>query len=291
MFLTYLAENYCDLPRRARKPLWRFLHYLLRRFDPDRSSLFLNYGFAHGNGRPSCLALGPEEEENRNAIQLYHHVTEGSPLEGAKVLEVGCGRGGGAAFLTRHRRPAEYVGLNLSAATTAFCNRIHQVPGLSFERGEAERLPFPPERFDVVVNIESARCYGDLAAFFRGVFRVLKPGGHFLFADIFKMGTVGKARALLRDAGFRTLRALDIRENVVRALEGDSPLRRALIDSRIPPFMRRGFYEVSATTNSRRFLALARGEFEYWSFSLRKPANAPRPGPVVEGRPRKTAKP
>jgi len=278
MFLTYLAENYCDLPRRVRKPLWRFLHSLLRRFDSDHSSLFLNYGFAPGNGAPPGLAPDPAEERHRNSIQLYHHVTEGAPLEGARVLEVGCGRGGGAAFLARARKPTEYVGLDISAATTAFCNRTHRVPGLSFVRGAAERLDFPPERFDVVVNIESARGYGDLEAFFRGVFRVLRPGGHFLFADVFKRGTVERARALLQDSGFRTLRALDIRENVVRAMAEDSPSRRALIDSRVPPFMRRGFYEVAATTNSRRFQAFVDGDLGYWSFSLSKAGNGRCPG-------------
>lgn len=272
MLLTYLAENCPELPPRARKPLWRFLHYLLRRFDWDHSSLFLNYGFVHLNGTPSRLALHSEEGRDRNAIQLYHHVTEGTPLKNARVLEVGCGRGGGAAFLARHRKPAEYVGLDISAATTAFCNQFHRVPGLSFVSGEAEHLPFPPERFDAVVNIESARCYGDLGAFFQEVFRVLRPEGHFLFADVFRRGTVERTRALLREVGFHTLRLSDIRENAIRAMEEDSPSRQALIDSRVPRFMRRGFYEVSATTNSRKFRAFIRGEFEYWSFSLRRPA-------------------
>jgi SAM-dependent methyltransferase len=271
MLLTYLAENCCELPAGARKPLWRFLHYLLRRFDPDHSTVFLNYGFAHSEGTSPALDLKPEEEKDRNAIQLYHQVTHGAPLEDAAVLEVGCGRGGGAFFLTRLRRPSEYVGLDISAATTAFCNRFHRAPGLSFVQGEAERLPFSPGRFDVVVNIESARCYGDLDVFFEGVFRVLKPGGHFLFADVLKGGTVARTSGLLRDAGFLTLRASDIRENVIRAMRQDSSSRRALIESRVPRFMRRGFYEVSATTNSRRFRAFVNGEFTYWSFHLRKP--------------------
>lgn len=284
MLLTYLAENCCELPAGARKPLWRFLHYLLRRFDQDQSNLFLNYGFAHPHGSSSALDLGPEEEKDRNAIQLYHHVTRDAPLEDAAVLEVGCGRGGGAVFLTRRRRPAEYVGLDISGATTAFCNRFHRAPGLTFLRGQAERLPFSPGRFDVVVNIESARCYGDLAAFFEGAFRVLKPGGHFLFADVLRRGTVGRARGLLRDAGFLTLRASDIRENVIRAMHQDSPSRRALIESRVPRFMRRGFYEVSATTNSRRFRAFVNRELTYWSFHLRKPgAPGQSPSPVREG--------
>jgi ubiquinone/menaquinone biosynthesis C-methylase UbiE len=284
MLLTYLAENCCELPAGARKPLWRFLHYLFRRFDPDHSTVFLNYGFAHPQGTSPTLDLNPEEEKDRNAIQLYHQVTHDVPLENAAVLEVGCGRGGGALFLTRHRRPSEYVGLDISAATTAFCNRFHRAPGLSFVQGEAERLPFSPGRFDVVVNIESARCYGDLDVFFRGVFRVLKPGGHFLFADVLKRGSVAGTSGLLRDAGFVTLRASDIRQNVIRAMRQDSSSRRVLIESRVPRFMRQGFYEVSSTTNSRRFRSFVNGEFTYWSFHLRKPETPGQcPPPVRDG--------
>ena len=183
MSLTHLVEHYCELPVKLRKPLWRFLHYLVGKLDGDGSTLFLNYGFAQGNGDVPELNLNPEEERDRNAIQLYHHVSAAVDLRRASVLEVGCGRGGGAAFLSRWHEPSEYIGLDISRATTAFCNEVHNLPGLSFVHGEAERIPFPPERFEAVINVESARCYGDISAFFREVFRVLKPDGHFLFAD------------------------------------------------------------------------------------------------------------
>jgi ubiquinone/menaquinone biosynthesis C-methylase UbiE len=275
MALTHLVERYCELPIRLRKPLWRFLHYLVGKLDGDGSTLFLNYGFAEGNGAAPPLALAPEEEKDRNAIQLYHHVSAAVDLRNASVLEVGCGRGGGAAFLSRRLEPSEYIGLDISKATTAFCNEIHRIPCLSFVLGEAERIPFPADRFEAVINIESARCYGDLGAFFREVFRVLKPQGHFLFADISRRGDLDRTRAGLLKAGFQTLRASDIRENVILALRQDSEAREAAIESRVPEFMKRGFHEVSATARSDRFRAFVDGEFAYWSFVLRKPRHSP----------------
>jgi ubiquinone/menaquinone biosynthesis C-methylase UbiE len=264
-------------------PSGKFLHYLFRRLERDGSTTFLNYGFAYRDGGPPDLVLAPEDVKDANAIQLYHHVTSGAVIEGASVLEVGSGRGGGAVFLTRYRRPAEYVGLDISAPTTALCNRLHRLPGLSFAQGEAEALPFPPERFDVVVNIESARCYGDLGAFFREVFRVLTPGGFFLFADMFGKGDVQRTRRLLSDTGFETTKATDIRENVILAMRRDSEHRKALIDARVPAFLRRGFYEVGGVLGSNRFRDFESGRFDYWSFELRKPG---RPQECREAGPR-----
>jgi len=47
------------------------------------------------------IPLQPEDEPNRACIQLYHHVATQVPLRGMKVLEVSCGHGGGASYLTR----------------------------------------------------------------------------------------------------------------------------------------------------------------------------------------------
>lgn len=285
MAVHRLVEHYCDLPRVFRQSLWRFLHLLLMRFDSDESSLFLNYGFAEGNGEPEAPEVASVDPGHRSAVRLYHRVTWGVRLENTHVLEVGCGRGGGAAFLARRFRPSEYVGMDISAMTTAFCNRFYRVPGLSFVQGSSEEIPFPDARFDVVVNIESSRCYGDIGAFFREVFRVLRPGGHFLFADMFRNGDLGASRRLLSRTGFETNRAEDIRENVICALRADSPARKDLIDARVPPFLRRGFYELSGLMGSDRFRSFVNGDFQYWAFSLRKPGTTGRPGAEAPGRP------
>lgn len=270
MPLAYLVERFCGLPRTTRKPLWRLVHALLTRFDRDRATTFLNYGFAYPDGELPDLALSPTELKDRHAIQMYHRVTRSAALNGARVLEVGCGRGGGAAFLTRRHGPAEYVAMDISASTVAMCNRMHRSHGLSFVHGEAEHLSFPADRFDVVVNIESARCYGNLGAFFREVHRVLSPGGTFLLADMFEATDVARATDLLSRAGFETKRAEDIRPNVVLALQRDSDARKALIDANIPAMLRPGFYEFSGVSGSKRYRDFERGRFAYWRFEATK---------------------
>ena len=95
-----------------------------------------------------------------------------------------CGRGGGCAYLARYRQPAAVLGIDISPRAIAFCRRIHLVPGLSFRPGDAEALPCPAEAFDVVLNVESSHCYGSMPTFLNEVFRVLVPGGYFLWADL-----------------------------------------------------------------------------------------------------------
>ena len=141
---------------------------------------FLNYGYVSLDSRGSSLKLRPEDEQNRLKIQLYHRVVGSIDVRGKDVLEVGCGRGGGASFVMRYLGPRTVTGLDLAALAVVFCRRRHRVEGLTFTKGDAQNLPIPDESFDVVVNVESSHTYPSFERFLREVARVLRPGGHFL---------------------------------------------------------------------------------------------------------------
>ena len=152
--------------------------YLTRRSGDD--VIFLNLGYEEDP--PMALPLEAADEPNRYPIQLYHHTaTQAGDLAGKRVLEVGCGHGGGASYLTRTLGPESYVGLDLNPAGIEFCRRRHQVPGLEFVQGNAENLPFPGASFDAVINVESSHCYPHFDRFLGEVSRVLRPGGAFLY--------------------------------------------------------------------------------------------------------------
>jgi SAM-dependent methyltransferase len=109
---------------------------------------------------PVGLELDDSDEPSRFPIQLYHATaTQAGTLAGKRVLEVGCGHGGGASYLTRTHHPTSYTGLDLNPAGIDFCRKRHQMPNLDFVRGNAEDLPFPDESFDAVINVESSHCY------------------------------------------------------------------------------------------------------------------------------------
>src|ERR1700744_1324176 len=69
--------------------------------------IFLNYGYATSDSGGTTLELEAADEANRYPIQLYNRVASAVDLRGKDVLEVGSGRGGGAAFIQKymHLRP------------------------------------------------------------------------------------------------------------------------------------------------------------------------------------------
>lgn len=58
-----------------------------------------------------------------------------------------------------------------------------KIENLEFRAGDASNLPIEKESIDLVINVESAHCYPNFLKFVQEVERVLKPGGHFMFAD------------------------------------------------------------------------------------------------------------
>ncbi len=104
------------------------------------------------------------------------------------VLDVGCGLGGSARYLADHYT-CQVWGIDLTPDYIDVAKKLTELVGLSnrvnFQQASALELPFGDAEFDLVwtehaqMNIAAKdRFYGEIA-------RVLKPGGRFLFHDIF----------------------------------------------------------------------------------------------------------
>jgi ubiquinone/menaquinone biosynthesis C-methylase UbiE len=267
--LNAAVENYCELPRIMRKPLWQVWHKLLIRFDKEGAVNFMNYGYNHLRGEKRTF-LYEEDEINRYCIQLYDRVVRGNDLKDKDILEVGSGRGGGASYVARYYSPKSYTGLDISTDLIDFCNTYYKTPGLRFIKGAAENQPFRDGAFDTVINIESARCYGNLNTFFREVYRVLKQGGQFLLADMIKKEDVILMHDRLQQEGFHIESTTNITENVINALGNDTHRRVNLITTLVPAFFRGAFFQFAGTTGTARYDSFVNGKYEYWVFSLNK---------------------
>lgn len=219
----------------VRKAIWKWWYpYLTQRLRGEEV-LFLNYAFE--TAPPVGLKLEPEDEPNRFCIQLYHHVASQVDLRGKTVLEVSCGHGGGASWITRTLHPAFYTGLDLNPAGIHLCQQRHHVPHLDFKQGDAQKLPFANESLDAVINVEASHCYPDFPGFLVEVARVLKPGGHFLYADFRFDHQFAEWESAIAAAPLTVVQARDIREEVLRGMEMNAARNEALVSSCLPKLL------------------------------------------------------
>ena len=244
---------------------------LARDYDVDVLR-FMNYGFVPEEGSGSKLDLNPEEEKFRCHIQLYHHLASKVVLEGKRVLEVGCGRGGGAAYVARCLRPALYVGVDLTLGALQYGAAKNDLANLRFLAGDAERLPFQEETFDVVLNVESCHCYEPIELFLAGVKRVLTPGGYLLLTDFRGLVKLDELRRSLFASGLILREEIDISKNVLQALKQESRGRMQTIVNHAKPDLWPLLQEFGAVRGSIFFQELEGGGAKYLTYVLQKPA-------------------
>ena len=253
---------------RTRKWGWQRLYNLLSWVWRDKDWRFMNYGFLP-DGPP--FALNAEDEADRPFIGLYHQAVEGLPVAGSRVLEVGSGRGGGSRFIARYRGPASVIGLDYSAVTVRLAKRLNRdAPGLSFQQGDAEHLPFADGAMDIVVNIESSHCYADVAAFAREVARVLAPGGWFTIADMRGTSMVSDFDRQLAAMGLELREKRSITAGVVAALDAADARKRERIGRM--PLMRRFMVEFAGARGSILYNGLKSGVVVYLAYRFQKTA-------------------
>ena len=253
-----------------RKAIWKFWYPFLTRRLQGEEVIFLNYAFE--TAPPMGIALSPADKPNRACVQLYHHVGAQVNFQGKNVLEVSCGHGGGASYLTRTLKPAKYTALDLNPVGIAFCKKRHQVEGLEFVQGDAQNLPFPDNSFDALVNVEASHCYPDFPRFLSEVARVLKPGGYFLYADFRFSDGIEKWDEALKNAPLKFQQGRDISAEVLRGMDCNSERSVALLDKKLPKFLHELGRDFAGVKDSRVYNALLHDGLFYRSYCFQKPS-------------------
>jgi len=260
---------------RFRRVMMRTWYESLVVLDREKQITFMNYGYAELDPAENPLPLNNDEERvNHYAIQLYHHVTAPVDLNGKDVAEIGSGRGGGAAYISRNRKPKSMIGIDISKNAVDFCNKYYSNEVLSFSRGDAEHIPLTDDSVDAVINVESSHCYGTMGRFLAEVRRVLRPGGYFLFTDHRDDDQMPILRRQLEEANLEIIRETDITANVVRALELDNDRKQLLLRDACPRLLRKEAGEFAALVGSRAYESFRSRRSRYFSFALSKNGQA-----------------
>lgn len=95
-----------------------------------------------------------------------------------------------------------------------------------------------PDSLDVIINIESSHCYSDLNAFYEGVAYLLKPDGVFIYVDWNFMDKLEYIETTLKKH-FVVQKQEDISQNVLKALNVTSEMKKQEIVDRVPFMCRR----------------------------------------------------
>ena len=118
----------------------------------------------------------PTQDTLVNEVRL---MLDELPFDGARVLELGCGKAEKTRLLAETGRPREIVALEVDAIQHRRNLQIAGLPNVHFRHGGAEAIPAADESVDIVLMLKSLhhvpvphmdQALGEIA-------RVLKPGG------------------------------------------------------------------------------------------------------------------
>jgi phosphoethanolamine N-methyltransferase len=161
-------------------------------------------------------------------------IVQGLDLEGARVLDIGCGTGGPAVVLARDKG-ARMTCIDVEPQLIARGHRLAAEAGvadrIAFRLVEPGPLPFEAAAFDAVFSKDALIHIPDKKALYQETLRVLRPGGVFAASDwlsgagaaedpafrryvelghlTFTMATAEETAAIMREAGFEAVTTVD----------------------------------------------------------------------------------
>jgi len=252
-----------------RRLIWKPIYETLAKRLKIEDWYFMNYGYMPFEHEP-VLELHQHDEINRFPIQLYHYLASRIPMNGLEVLEVGSGRGGGASFIKKYHSSHKMVGMDIAHNAVKLSQQSHNAEGLYFIQGNAEKIPFEDESFDVLINVESCHAYGSVPKFLKEAKRVLRKGGYFLCADMRSPSGMQTLRNNLFQSGMELQEEENISKNVVKAIVHEEPFKQRRIEKNIPKWFQKTFREFAGVKGSKIHRDLDSGTLVYYRFVIKR---------------------
>jgi ubiquinone/menaquinone biosynthesis C-methylase UbiE len=122
-------------------------------------------------------------------------------LDGLRVLEIGCGRGGFARYLAD--RGADLVAADFSPAAVEITNRLlADQERASAVVADVEELQFEDDSFDLVISLDTVEHVPRPEQAVRELVRVTRPGAKVIITTSNYLGLIGLWRLAMKLTGF-----------------------------------------------------------------------------------------
>ncbi|MCW7494175.1 class I SAM-dependent methyltransferase [Leptospira sp. 2 VSF19] len=148
-------------------------------FILPQSSPFYLSNFGYWDGESSYKTAG---------IRFIAEFAKGCELKSkSKILEVGSGLGGSLIYWSKYYHPKLLSAINLPGEQSDFAEHLfdsNKIIVKPFLKGSWEVLTMlPNSSYDYVFSLDAAYHFKNLPTFFKESYRVLKPGGRFVFTN------------------------------------------------------------------------------------------------------------
>jgi len=250
-----------------RSLMFKIWYWYISKVDSKAEVTFMNYGYDDSTKK---VPLDKCDESNRYSIQLYHRLASAVDLKDKNIVEIGCGRGGGLAYIAKTFSPTNSLGIDLENRAVDFANSYHKENGLKFKQGDALKIPIESNSFDVVLNVESSHRYLDMRQFVSEVSRVLKHNGYFLYTDFRYPEEIPELKEILNSFDLKLIEEQKINSNVVMALNKDSERRVNLVKKLSPKFLHKSAQNFAGVVNTATYNQILSEELVYFVYIFQK---------------------
>ncbi|KAB2090089.1 hypothetical protein ES319_A03G103200v1 [Gossypium barbadense] len=211
---------------------------------------------------------------------------------GQKVLDVGCGIGGGDIYMAEEF-DVHVVGNDLSVNMISFA--LERATGLKcsveFEVADCTKKVYPDNSFDVIYSRDTILHIHDKPALFRSFYKWLKPGGKLLISDYCKssktpsrefaeyikqrgydLHDVKSYGQMLEDAGFDVILAEDRTDQFLQVLRRELNQVEKEKDAFISDFSKEDYDEIVGGWKAK-LIRSSSGEQRWGLFLAKKKKN------------------
>lgn len=121
-----------------------------------------------------------------NPRKNYIRIIEKLDLSDEKLLDVGCGTGEILNSLGKIYPNAGLYGIDISPQMIEVANKKEYAKKIKYVCGDAENIPYPDNKFDVLLTSESFHHYPNPTKALKEFGRVLKTNGKLILCDMYR---------------------------------------------------------------------------------------------------------